>query len=678
MAAFHSTRWAVVIPAYNERGKLKNVLRVACQASQVREIIVVDDGSTDGTELDVQEISHQDARIRYIRLTTNQGKTRAIWAGVNAAQSEYILLLDADLLNLKVEHLEAMIHPVQDGRAEMTVGVFRKGKWITDASQFINPWLSGQRGLVKDLFYQVPLDQVVGYGIETAFTVIARRLGWRVEYVPLWGAYHQPTEIRRGAFVGLFWKGRMYAHILRTYIALKGKKRAVPRYRVFWGLFVLVLVVALLSLGYNISRADSTVHPEDLPLLDLGQSQRLLVIAAHPDDETLGAGGAIQAALARGMQVRVVVFTNGDGQPVAPLILQKDILPKAQDFVRNGEIRQQESIHALRLLGVPAEKAYYLGYPDRQLDRLWLDNWQSQCPLRGDFTRAIQVPYPNVYSPGAAYCGSTLLDLVKRLLNDYRPDVILLHHLSDDHPDHRAASQFTLLGVAEITAQDPSYSPLLWGYVIHFGKYPRLRGWHLKNSLLPPIPLVSSGDAWARLDLTSDQELLKAQAIRAYSSQFKMMKSFLESFARQDEIYHPIEMLEFSDSWFGAIEINRSNDLELAQTTEPAKESTRRMLLTGTDLVKLQVDDLDGQIQVAAATRGELLPDLHYRIHFKLTDGTTKTCDLALDGLRLGPSTYACALDVSPLQVPTVIGFQAEVDKGVTLDRSGWHFLLLR
>jgi glycosyltransferase involved in cell wall biosynthesis len=233
MAGLHSTRWAVVIPAYNERGKLKNVLWVVCQASQIREIIVVDDGSTDGTELDVQEISTQDARLRYIRLETNQGKTRALWAGVDAAQSEYILLLDADLLNLKVEHLEALIRPIQEERAEMTVGVFRKGKWITDMSQMVTPWLSGQRGLAKELFYQVPLDQVVGYGIETAFTVIARRLRWRVEYVPLWGAYHQPTEIRRGAFVGLFWKARMAAHILRTYFSLREKNRAITKSRVF-------------------------------------------------------------------------------------------------------------------------------------------------------------------------------------------------------------------------------------------------------------------------------------------------------------------------------------------------------------------------------------------------------------------------------------------------------------
>jgi glycosyltransferase involved in cell wall biosynthesis len=233
MAAFHSTKWAVVIPAYNERGKLKNVLRVACQASQVREIIVVDDGSTDGTELDVQEFSPQDARIRYIRLATNQGKTRALWAGVDAAQSEYLLLLDADLINLKVEHLQALIGPVQDGRVEMTVGVFRKGKWITDMSQWVNPWLSGQRGLAKQSFYQVPLDQVVGYGIETAFTVIARRLHWRVEYVPLWGAYHQPTEFRRGAFVGLYWKARMYAHIIRTYFSMREKKRVVSKPRVY-------------------------------------------------------------------------------------------------------------------------------------------------------------------------------------------------------------------------------------------------------------------------------------------------------------------------------------------------------------------------------------------------------------------------------------------------------------
>ena len=441
---------------------------------------------------------------------------------------------------------------------------------------------------------------------------------------------------------------------------------------------LLLSPMVLLSTMYNNSRADSLVNPQDLPVIEMQHAERLLVIAPHPDDETLGAGGAIQAALARGMQVRVIVFTNGDGQPIAPFLIEKQLVPNSRAFVRSGQVRQQESINALRLLGVPTEDVYFLGFPDRQMGQLWLADWRNQCPLRSEFTRTIQVPYPEVYAPGALNCGSTVLQIVKDLLNDYRPDLILLPHLSDDHPDHRAASQFTLMAVAEMAAQDPAYSPSILGYVIHFGKYPRIRGWHLRNSLLPPIPLVSQEEVWERLDLTPDQEQVKAQAIRAYTSQLRMMKSFLEGFARQDEIFQRVELLEFPMSWFGAVEINQVEDLELAKTGEAVKESTRRMVLPGTDLTELQVSILGNRLQVSAGARGPLIPDLQYRIYFKFTDGTTKTCALTHDGVRLDASTYACTLDIAELQMPAVVGFQAEVSKVVALDRSGWHFLVLR
>jgi LmbE family N-acetylglucosaminyl deacetylase len=470
----------------------------------------------------------------------------------------------------------------------------------------------------------------------------------------------------------------MYTRIASIYHAFRQSRKLSLKQRIFGGMLLLLSIIALLSMAYNNSRAKSLVQPQDLPLLELDHAQRLLVISPHPDDETLGAGGAIQAAVARGMQVRVIVFTNGDGQPAAPLLVEKKLIPNSQAFVRMGQMRQQESLNALQILGVPAEDVYFLGFPDRELDKLWLDNWQNQCPLRGDFTRATQVPYPDVYVPGASYCGSTLLEIVKGLLNDYRPDLILLPHLSDNHPDHRAASQFTLLTVAEMTADDPAYSPTIMSYIIHFGKYPRIQGWHLRNSLLPPIPLIWKDDIWRRLDLPSNQELIKAQAIRAYASQFKMMKSFLEGFARQDEIFQRVDLLEFPSSWLGSVEINQVEDLQLSKTDEAVKDSTRRRMLPGTDLVDLQASILGGQLQVAASARGTLIPDLRYLINFKFTDGTTKTCLLSQDGVRLDPVSYACTLNVSYLHPPAVIGFQAEVSEKLVLDRSEWHFLILR
>jgi len=221
MTSPHLISVTAILPAYNERGRLRNVLAVVRQVPDFREIIVVDDGSTDGTELDVQEIAPVDPRIHYLRLAENQGKTRAMQAGVAATQSELIVFLDADLYQMTPETVRALIQPVRDRQAEMTVGVFRGGKWYTDVSQRVGPWLSGQRCMPRNLFFLVPLDQVVGYGIETAFTLVARQRRWRVKHVPLWGAYQQSSETRRGTLAyGIRWKWRMFQQIIKTFLSI--------------------------------------------------------------------------------------------------------------------------------------------------------------------------------------------------------------------------------------------------------------------------------------------------------------------------------------------------------------------------------------------------------------------------------------------------------------------------
>ena len=674
----NSSAVSAVIPAFNERGRLKKVLQVVCQYPGLKEILVIDDGSTDNTRLDLEELEPKDERVRYIRLDKNQGKGKAMRAGVEHASGEYVLFLDADLYNLNSEHLDVLIRPVVEGKADMTVGIFRGGKWLTDFSQRVVPWLSGQRCMVRRVFFDIPIDLVSGYGIETAFTVLAHDLHWRLKYVPLQGAYHKPTETRRGAVTGLLWKLRMYEQIIRTYLALRRRDPHARRRAFIIGILALILVVFALTQFYNNSRADAHIGLQDLPVLDLTNAQRILVIAPHPDDETLGTGGTIQAALDKGADVRVVVVTNGDGQPAAAVALQKDITIKPEDYIKDGEIRQQESLDALKILGVPASQVSYLGFPDGQVGELWLDDWQTNCPLEGKHTQVTAVPYPDTYQPNADYCGSVLLGIIKKILVDYRPDMILLPQINDNHPDHRAATQFTLMAAAELSANDINYQPTIWGYIIHYGKYPHLRGWQLNHSLLPPIPLLTPESNWYRLNLTQQQEAAKASAIRAYKSQLELMKSYLESFARQNEIFDKVDLLEFSNTAIDTLQINQAPNLDTANLSVPDKASARQLALAGTDLTDLQASILQDRLVVTAHTRGDFLPDVEYLTRFKFSDGRTQTCILGKDGLRLTSSAFACSIDISELKTPDVVGFDAEVGKNITLDQSGWHFVILR
>jgi LmbE family N-acetylglucosaminyl deacetylase len=670
---------SVVIPAFNERGLLRHVLSVVFMITELAEVIIVDDGSTDGTEQDYLDFQEKENRLRVIRHPHNLGKTQALRTGVEAACNPLILFLDADLHGLKPEHIRDLIRPVQDGDADMTIGVFRDGKLMTDLSQRITPWLSGQRCILRSLFFEVPLERVTGYGIETAFTITARRRGWRVCRIPLHGLFQRPAEIRHGIFKGYKIKMRMYAQIGRTWLVLRELPHPKPGLTAQLRVLALCLAIMLsLSLVYNRSRAEAIIQPQDLPLFNFDGASRILVVAPHPDDETLGAGGLIQSAIENNIQVRVLVFTNGDGQPASAVIQGGDQAPRSEDYIRAGEIHQQETLNGLKFLGLASDRVDFLGYPDRQLSQLWLADWKSHCPLHGVFTKVTAVPYPQVYHPGAAYCGDTVLESSRQILDDYRPDLIFLPQINDDHPDHRAASQFILMTVAQLFAQDPSYQPSIWGYIIQYGSYPKLLGWHLNSSLVPPLPMMSSVQLWSRFDLTADQETRKAQAIRAYPSQLELMNSFLESFARQDEIFERIELLEFSDQLLDNCNLQQLTATADPNTSEQALENTHQFLLPGADLINLHVTNVGDTIQVTAETRSTLLSEVYYGIQFKLEDGNTKNCTLGEEGLRQGRADFACVLDLSNYARPFVIGFDAITSRAGNLDRTGWHFIILR
>src|SRR5262249_1535632 len=79
---------------------------------------------------------------------------------------------------------------------------------------------------------------------------------------------------------------------------------------------------------------------------------RLLVIAPHPDDEVLGAGGLMQRVNEAGGQVRVVYLTNGDAYRAGVRLEQRAVRISARDFRSYGRRRQKEARAALATLGL--------------------------------------------------------------------------------------------------------------------------------------------------------------------------------------------------------------------------------------------------------------------------------------------------------------------------------------
>jgi hypothetical protein len=95
--------FSIVVPAYNERENLAplyaGITAIMDQLGRPYEILLVDDGSIDGSARVMDELAHDDRRVKVIRFQRNFGQTAAMSAGLRMAGGDVIITLDADLQN---------------------------------------------------------------------------------------------------------------------------------------------------------------------------------------------------------------------------------------------------------------------------------------------------------------------------------------------------------------------------------------------------------------------------------------------------------------------------------------------------------------------------------------------------------------------------------------------------
>lgn len=108
-----------LVCAFNEAERIDTILAAVCGHPLIGEVIVVDDGSTDGTAEHVA--AYPEARL--IRLPENHGKTYALAHGAAAARGDYLMLLDADLEGLSPADIEALAAPVLAGETDVSLSL---------------------------------------------------------------------------------------------------------------------------------------------------------------------------------------------------------------------------------------------------------------------------------------------------------------------------------------------------------------------------------------------------------------------------------------------------------------------------------------------------------------------------------------------------------------------------
>jgi glycosyltransferase involved in cell wall biosynthesis len=201
-----------LVPAYNEGPRLASVLEIILSSPLVEETIVIDDGSADNT---ADVAGHYPVKL--LGWKQNRGKGAALQAGLEEAHdAATFLFLDADLINLKHEHIEALLDPLaHTEQASMTIGVFRAGnKKSVNLAQHYFSILNGQRALKREFVDILPDLGWSRFGVEILLTKYAELAGETVLYPELQGITHVTKEEKLGFWNGFRYRLQMYHECL--------------------------------------------------------------------------------------------------------------------------------------------------------------------------------------------------------------------------------------------------------------------------------------------------------------------------------------------------------------------------------------------------------------------------------------------------------------------------------
>ena len=200
---------SVIIPVYNERDTVELLVKRVEAAPYEKEIILVDDASTDGTREILERLARdQRDHVRLLRHPRNRGKGTAIRTAIEHVTGDVIVIQDADL-EYDPKDYPALLEPILDGHADVVFG----NRFHGGPHRVLYFWHAIGNRVVTTLCNMVTnlnlSDMEVGYkvfradalqrlrltsdrfGIEPEFTVKVAKLGCRVYEVPI--AYHGRT-----------------------------------------------------------------------------------------------------------------------------------------------------------------------------------------------------------------------------------------------------------------------------------------------------------------------------------------------------------------------------------------------------------------------------------------------------------------------------------------------------
>ncbi len=212
---------SIVIPAYNEERRLPATLSAVCaylarRAWRFAEILVVDDGSTDGTCRVAEDFARSHSQVRLLRNPGNRGKGYSVRHGVLEARAEWVLFTDADL-SAPIEELDRLIAACASRNAQVAFGsraldrslIAVHQSWFRETSgRVFNlltrlatglPFLDTQCGFklyeakaAREIFGRQRLER---FGFDAEVLFIARLLGYACVEVPVRWSHSEGTKV---------------------------------------------------------------------------------------------------------------------------------------------------------------------------------------------------------------------------------------------------------------------------------------------------------------------------------------------------------------------------------------------------------------------------------------------------------------------------------------------------
>ncbi len=203
----------IIIPARNEEPRIAGVLSATCGHPLVGEIIVVNDGSTDGTLAVCQKYN-----VKILNKKHSSGsKTLAVKEGLSLAKNDVVILLDADLIGLTAENITELVQPVLDKKVDFTLAILGNSAFVYKMCRL--DFVSGLRAIRKSLLSDPEIwrKPKLGYGLEVLMndSLLSKKKTFISVYLP--NLHAAPKSEKMSRWRGTLADMEMVINIFRAF-----------------------------------------------------------------------------------------------------------------------------------------------------------------------------------------------------------------------------------------------------------------------------------------------------------------------------------------------------------------------------------------------------------------------------------------------------------------------------